>query len=126
MTATVIITLAIVAALASGQVSDGKPHLPKRLSQGEGLIFSFSDPVTGSVSAGARGQAQPDSADALLAGARKLFDSLDYERALIEVDKVVALLEPRRNEAGVREQLGDGARTPRAHAVRARRHRARA
>jgi hypothetical protein len=54
---------------------------------------------------GVRGQAQPDSADALFAGARKLFDSLDYERALIELDKVVALLEPRRNEAGAREQL---------------------
>jgi hypothetical protein len=82
----------------------------------------FSDPVTVSVSGastgrestgtpapnaggGMRGQAQPDAADVLLAGARKLFDSLDYERALIELDKVVVLLEPRRNEAGLREKL---------------------
>jgi hypothetical protein len=50
-------------------------------------------------------QTQTDAAGVILAGARKLFDSLDYERALIELDKVVALLEPRRNEAGMREQL---------------------
>jgi tetratricopeptide (TPR) repeat protein len=50
-------------------------------------------------------QPAPDSPDALLAAARKVFDSLDYERALVELDKVVALLEPRRNEAGTREQL---------------------
>jgi tetratricopeptide (TPR) repeat protein len=75
----------------------------------------FSDAVTGSVSGASTravvamapnaAQTSADGPDALLAGARKLFDSLDYERALVELDKVVALLEPRRNEAGGREKL---------------------
>jgi hypothetical protein len=81
------------------------------------LLGSFESPLTKGASknilpllwergaGGEWGQALPDGADALLAGARKLFDSLDYERALVELDKVVTLLEPRRNEAAVREQL---------------------
>lgn len=79
-----------------------------------GAYIFLGDPVIGSVtgasprhvaSMGVRGQGQAESAETLLAGARKLFDSLDYERALVELDKVVALLEPRRNEAGTRERL---------------------
>jgi hypothetical protein len=119
MSATV--SLAFVCALASLQSPVRADIAPAIVSTACGGQSPFQDliesPLQGDLKnmlppllwerggGGVRGQAQPDPADALLAGARKLFDSLDYERALIELDKVVALLEPRRNEAAVREQL---------------------
>lgn len=73
------------------------------------LTSSGAGTATGSVASvreqAAQTQPQLDSADAQLAAARKVFDSLDYERALVELDKIVAQLEPRRSQAGTREQL---------------------
>jgi hypothetical protein len=93
MSATLAMTLAVAFAIAL------PPNARAHASQSSSLVTSES------LEARVQSPAAPDAADALLAGARKLFDSLDYERALIELDKVVALLEPRRNEAAAREQL---------------------
>ena len=87
MSAPTIITLAVIAAISTPYVA-----------------FAGAGDALG-LQSQAQSQPQADSTNALLAGARKVFDSLDYERALVELDKVVALLEPRRNEAGTREQL---------------------
>jgi hypothetical protein len=71
------------------------------------IAHSHSDVVADSqaIAPAAAPQVQADSPESHLAEARRLFQALDYERAVAELDQVVAALNARRSEPTTRQPL---------------------